>query len=69
MTDPEIHHSNQIAEIERVGLFLKATSSVIGPSEAIMIRHPERRTDHEIELAVVIGKKPTVSRRIGRSST
>ena len=55
--DPAIHHSNQIAEIERVGLFLKATSSVIGPSEAIMIRHPDRRTDHEIELAVVIGKK------------
>jgi 2,4-didehydro-3-deoxy-L-rhamnonate hydrolase len=54
---PAIHHSNQIAEIERVGLFLKATSSVIGPSEAIMIRHPDRRTDHEIELAVVIGKK------------
>lgn len=55
--DPAIHHSNQIAEIERVGLFLKATSSVIGPSEAITIRHPDRRTDHEIELAVVIGKK------------
>jgi 2,4-diketo-3-deoxy-L-fuconate hydrolase len=55
--DPAIHHSNQIAEIERVGLFLKATTSVIGPSEAIMIRHPDRRTDHEIELAVVIGKK------------
>ena len=55
--DPAIYHSSQIAEIERVGLFLKATSSVIGPSEAIMIRHPDRRTDHEIELAVVIGKK------------
>jgi 2,4-diketo-3-deoxy-L-fuconate hydrolase len=55
--DPAIHHANQIAEIEQVGLFLKATSSVIGPSEAIMIRHPDRRTDHEIELAVVIGKK------------
>jgi 2-keto-4-pentenoate hydratase/2-oxohepta-3-ene-1,7-dioic acid hydratase in catechol pathway len=55
--DPEIHHRNQIAEIEHVGLFLKATSSVIGPSEAIMIRHPDRRTDHEIELAVVIGKR------------
>src|SRR6516162_8012426 len=54
--DPEIHHRNQIAEIERVGLFLKATSSVIGPSEPIMVRHPDRRTDHEIELAVVIGK-------------
>ena len=55
--DPEIHHSNQIAEIGRVGLFLKATSSVIGSSEPIIIRHEDRRTDHEIELAVVIGKK------------
>jgi 2-keto-4-pentenoate hydratase/2-oxohepta-3-ene-1,7-dioic acid hydratase in catechol pathway len=54
--DPEIHHQNQVAEIQRVGLFLKATSSVIGPSEDIVIRHPDRRTDHEIELAAVIGK-------------
>jgi 2-keto-4-pentenoate hydratase/2-oxohepta-3-ene-1,7-dioic acid hydratase in catechol pathway len=54
--DPEIHHQNQVAEIQRVGLFLKATSSVIGPSEGIVIRHPDRRTDHEIELAAVIGK-------------
>jgi 2,4-didehydro-3-deoxy-L-rhamnonate hydrolase len=54
--DPKIHHRNRIAEIERVGLFLKATSSVIGPSEPIRVRHPDRRTDHEIELAVVIGK-------------
>ena len=54
--DPEIHHQNQIAEIQRVGLFLKAPSSLIGASDAIVIRHPDRRTDHEIELAVVIGK-------------
>lgn len=53
--DPEIHHQNQVAEIQRVGLFLKATSSVVGPSEGIVIRHPDRRTDHEIELAAVIG--------------
>lgn len=55
--DPEIHHRNQIAEIQRVGLFLKATSSVVGTSDAIVIRHPDRRTDHEIELALVVGKK------------
>jgi 2-keto-4-pentenoate hydratase/2-oxohepta-3-ene-1,7-dioic acid hydratase in catechol pathway len=54
--DPEIHYQNQIAEIQRVGLFLKAPSSVIGTSDPIVIRHPDRRTDHEIELAVVIGK-------------
>jgi len=53
--DPQIHHQNQVAEIQRVGLFLKATSSLVGPSEGFAIRHPDRRTDHEIELAAVIG--------------
>jgi 2-keto-4-pentenoate hydratase/2-oxohepta-3-ene-1,7-dioic acid hydratase in catechol pathway len=55
--DPEIHYQNKVAEIQRVGLFLKATSSVVGPGEGITIRHPDRRTDHEIELAAVIGKR------------
>lgn len=55
--DAAIHHQNQIAEIQRVGLFLKAPSSVVGPSDGIAVRHPDRRTDHEIELAVVIGKR------------
>lgn len=55
--DPEIHYQNKVAEIQRVGLFLKATSSVVGPGEGITIRHPDRRTDHEIELAAVIGTR------------
>jgi 2,4-didehydro-3-deoxy-L-rhamnonate hydrolase len=55
--DPGIHHAIQIAEIQKVGLFLKATSSLVGPSHGVILRHPERRNDHEIELAVVIGKK------------
>lgn len=55
--DPQIHHQNQVAEIQRVGLFLKATSSLVGPSEGFAVRHPDRRTDHEIELAAVIGTK------------
>jgi 2-keto-4-pentenoate hydratase/2-oxohepta-3-ene-1,7-dioic acid hydratase in catechol pathway len=54
--DAGIHHQNQIHEIQRIGLFLKATSSVVGPSEGITIRHPDRRNDHEAELVVVIGK-------------
>lgn len=56
-TDPALHHQNKIAEIQRVGLFLKATSSLGGASEDIIIRHPDRRTDHEIELVAIIGKK------------
>ena len=39
------------------GLFLKATSALIGPGEEIRLRFPERRNDHEVELAVVIGKR------------
>jgi 2-keto-4-pentenoate hydratase/2-oxohepta-3-ene-1,7-dioic acid hydratase in catechol pathway len=37
-------------------VFLKASSSVVGPGEGIAIRKPGRRTDHEVELAFVIGK-------------
>ncbi|RKE38669.1 2-keto-4-pentenoate hydratase/2-oxohepta-3-ene-1,7-dioic acid hydratase in catechol pathway [Paraburkholderia sp. BL23I1N1] len=63
LEDPGIHHNNQIGAIEEVGLFLKATSSLIGASDAIRIRHPQRRTDHEIELGVVIG---TIADRVSR---
>jgi 2-keto-4-pentenoate hydratase/2-oxohepta-3-ene-1,7-dioic acid hydratase in catechol pathway len=54
--DKNLHHDNQINEIQRAGLFLKATSSLVGPSEGVRINQPQRRTDHEIELAVVIGR-------------
>ena len=50
------HHVRQIHE---TGLFLKATSSVVGPSEGVEVRFPDRRSDHEIELGVVIGKTAT----------
>lgn len=54
--DKGIHHQNQIDEIQRVGLFLKAASSVEGPSVALEIACPNRRNDHEIELVAVIGR-------------
>ncbi|MEZ4530971.1 MAG: fumarylacetoacetate hydrolase family protein [Thermomicrobiales bacterium] len=37
-------------------LFMKPTSSVIGPGETIRIANPEHQTDYEAELALVIGK-------------
>lgn len=57
-SDAGLHHQNKahMQAIHQSGLFLMATSSVIGPSQEIAIRHPDRRTDHEVELAVVIGK-------------
>ena len=41
---------------EKYGLFLKATSAIVGAAEGVQVILPERRTDHEVELAVVIGK-------------
>jgi NAD(P)-dependent dehydrogenase (short-subunit alcohol dehydrogenase family) len=39
------------------GLFLKATSSLVGPGQGVAVRFADRRTDHEIELGVVIGQR------------
>jgi len=57
--DAGISHGREIKTIGDWGLFLKATSSLIGPSEPVRLRFPERRNDHEIELALVIGKRGT----------
>ena len=54
--DQGIHNNNQILEIQKIGLFLKANSSLIGAGTPVQIRHHDRRNDHEIELAVIIGK-------------
>ncbi|MDB5929964.1 MAG: 5-carboxymethyl-2-hydroxymuconate delta-isomerase [Polaromonas sp.] len=54
--DPGLHHGNQINHIERAGLFLKANSSLTGAGEGVTLALPERRTDREIELVVVIDK-------------
>lgn len=57
--DAAIHHDNQqhMAVIHKTGLFLKACSSLVGPSEGISLRKLDRRNDHEVELAVIIGKR------------
>ena len=57
--DAAIHHDNpaHTAVIHKMGLFLKANSSLVGPGEGISLRKLDRRNDHEVELAVVIGKR------------
>jgi len=57
--DPGIAHgrTNIQKGIGDWGLFLKANSSLIGFGEEIRLRWPERRNDHEVELALVIGKR------------
>lgn len=61
--DPGVDHGVHAKALEGVdrpvdkyGLFLKAASSVVGAHEGVEIVFPDRRTDHEIELAVVIGR-------------
>jgi 2-keto-4-pentenoate hydratase/2-oxohepta-3-ene-1,7-dioic acid hydratase in catechol pathway len=56
--DKNLHHNTaaHTVTIQSAGLFLKANSSLVGPGEGVIIRKPERRTDHEVELAVVIGR-------------
>jgi 2-keto-4-pentenoate hydratase/2-oxohepta-3-ene-1,7-dioic acid hydratase in catechol pathway len=57
--DVQLHQNTQThtITIQKAGLFLKATSSLVGPGDGIALRHLDRRNDHEVELAVVIGKK------------
>ena len=54
--DTAINFGTQVKTIADYGVFLKATSSMIGASQAVVADWPERRIDHEIELALVIGK-------------
>nr|WP_315400948.1 fumarylacetoacetate hydrolase family protein [uncultured Duganella sp.] len=55
--DPEINKGKTFTTLEAYGLFLKANSSLIGPAADIQSAFAERRTDHEVELAVVIGRE------------
>jgi 2-keto-4-pentenoate hydratase/2-oxohepta-3-ene-1,7-dioic acid hydratase in catechol pathway len=45
-----------IAAAMSIGLFLKANSSLAGPSDGIALRMMERQIDYEVELAIIVGK-------------
>src|SRR5256885_2098248 len=57
LADKGIHHGNLVNEIHKAGMFLKATSSLVGPGQGVRLIHLDRRNDHEVELAVVIGRR------------
>jgi 2-keto-4-pentenoate hydratase/2-oxohepta-3-ene-1,7-dioic acid hydratase in catechol pathway len=48
--------SSNMLNIRTAGPFLKANSSLVGPSEGVALRFADRRNDHEVELAIIIGK-------------
>src|SRR5437899_10693512 len=56
LADKGIHHGNLVQEIHNAGMFLKATSALVGAGEGVKLVHTDRRNDHECELAVIIGK-------------
>ncbi len=52
-----VYAGANIKTIEDYGLFLKPSSSIVGPGECITLPFKGRRTDHEAEIGVVIGRK------------
>jgi len=55
--DKGLGQGKPILTIDAAGPFLKANSSLVGPSDGVALRFTDRRNDHEVELAVIIGKR------------
>ena len=55
--DRGIGFGRSFADLKDHGLFLKGQNSLIGPCDEVPLRFPERRSDHEVELVVVIGRE------------
>ncbi len=55
--DQAIAYGRVIKSIGEFGLFLKANSTLVGAGEGVSLRFTDKRNDHEMELAVVIGRK------------
>ena len=56
MPTPQINFGKTIKTIDHYGVFLKSNSSLSGPSEPVAVVEKDRRTDHEVELAAIIGE-------------
>jgi 2,4-didehydro-3-deoxy-L-rhamnonate hydrolase len=50
------HETNAAIPTEPI-LFFKATSAIVGPNDDLIIPKNAKKTDWEVELAIVIGKK------------
>src|SRR5690606_22310633 len=55
--DKAINHGKTFTAMDQYGFFIKANSALIGPGEEVQLRFADRRNDHEVELAVIIGKE------------
>lgn len=64
LADAGIHNGVHVAHYEgfkspvaKFGVFLKNATGLVGAGEGVDIHFPGRRNDHEVELAVIIGKQ------------
>jgi 2-keto-4-pentenoate hydratase/2-oxohepta-3-ene-1,7-dioic acid hydratase in catechol pathway len=55
--DKEITQGKVYTTIDQYGLFIKAPTALLGPSGTVVIPYADRRTDHEVELGIVIGRR------------
>lgn len=55
--DQGIHHGKTFTTLDQYGLFLKAQTALSGPDGEIELPFADRRTDHEVELGVVVGRR------------
>lgn len=55
--DAGVNFGADIKTIDHYGLFLKSSTSVVGPAEGIRLPPLSRRIDHEVEVVAVIGKE------------
>src|SRR3954470_22350295 len=55
--DKSVSNPHLPKDIGQAGMFLKANSALVGPSEGVALRFPERRNDHEAEFCVIIGRE------------
>jgi 2-keto-4-pentenoate hydratase/2-oxohepta-3-ene-1,7-dioic acid hydratase in catechol pathway len=60
--DPAINHGVHMPDhegfatpVDKMGVFLKSPTGVVGAAEGIALRFAGRRNDHEIELGCIIG--------------
>lgn len=55
--DKTLSHNRELRPVYVDGPFLKSNSSLVGPAAGVAIRFPDQRTDHEAELAYIIGRR------------
>jgi 2,4-didehydro-3-deoxy-L-rhamnonate hydrolase len=54
--DATVNNPHLPQDIGKAGMFLKATSAMVGPAEGVALRFPDRRNDHELEICLIIGR-------------